>query len=135
MMNITREQFIRGFNALKDARAARDATEQAAMNAGFEGFDLGCNPLANELELLLGELCRVREDDAGPWPPDAIGEDDLSLCLHWSPYHSVTDDQGNKIDFPTTAEDLWSMWEREKTGPFRPVRGQVINLADRRPQP
>lgn len=131
-MTITREQFIRGFNALKDAQAARDATEQAAINAGFEGFDLGCNPLAKELERLLGELCRVREDDAGPWPADSCGEDDLSLCLHWSPYHSITDDQGNTIDFPTTPEDLWSMWERDRAGPFRPVRGQVISLEDRR---
>ncbi|CAM2823202.1 hypothetical protein [Brevundimonas diminuta] len=134
-MNITREQFIRCFNALKAAQAARDATEQAAVNAGFEGFDLGCNPLAHELECLLGELCRVREDDDGPWPSDSPGEDDLSLALHWVGFGRVTDEHDNEVDFPRTAEALWEMWEREKAGPFRPVRGQVINLADRRPQP
>lgn len=134
-MNITREQFIRGFDALRANQAARETTERAAIEAGLEGFDLGYNPLSNELERLLGELCRVREDDDGPWPSDSCGEDDLSLALHWSGHTRIDDEHGNAIDFPNTAEALWAKWEAEMSGPFRPVRGQVVNLADRRKLP
>lgn len=122
-MTITRDQFIRGFNALKDAEAARNAVEGAASQHGFEGFDLGASPLANELERQLVERCRAREDEHGPWPDDSCGEDDISLALHFADIGSITDADGRRIrDFPTTAEGVWAMWERERTGPFRAVK-------------
>ena len=131
---ITREQFIRGFNALKADEARRVAVELAAVQAGMEGFDLGVNQLAHELETLLAELCRAREDDDGPWPEDSCGEDDISLALHWTGIGSITDGVTGEVirDFPTTAEGVWEMWERERTGPFRPMRGQIIDLDERR---
>ena len=131
---ITRDQFIRAFNALKSAQEGRTAVEKAAADAGIEYFDLGANPVANELEDLLAELCRDREDENGPWPADSCGEGDISLALHWTGVGSILDGvTGEHIrDFPTTAEGVWEMWERERTGPFRPARGEVIDLDQHR---
>lgn len=132
---ITREQFIRGFNALKADIARRDAIETVAERLGLESFCLGSSPVANELERQLVERCRAREDENGPWPEDSYGEDDISLALHHETLGGVVDEHGNRIAFPTTPEGVWEMWEREKAGPFRPARGQVVNLADRRKEP
>lgn len=119
-MSITREQFIRGFYALKDAQVGRNTVEEAARDAGFEYFDMGCNPLAAELERQLVERCRAREDDNGPWPDDCDGEDDISIGLHWGDgFGSITDSEGNQLPILTTPEDIWAMWEETKTGPFR----------------
>ena len=133
-MNITRDQFIRAFGVLKADQARRDAIEEAALQHGMESFCIGSNPVAHELEDLLIELCRDKEDENGPWPADSCGESDISLALHWSSFGSVRDGvTGEHIrDFPTTAEGVWEMWEREQTGPFRPVRGEVIDLNQHR---
>lgn len=134
---IRREQFVRAFNALKADQDRRDAVEEAAIQHGMDGFCLGSSPVATELENLLTEICRDREDDNGPWPEDSCGEGDISLALHWSSLGSIFDGvTGERIrDFPTTAEGVWEMWEREQTGPFRPARGQVVNLGQFRPHP
>ena len=133
-MMISRDQFIRGFNALKTDQARRHAIEQAAIQNGVEDFCLGSNPVAMELEDLLTELCRDREDADRPWPADSCGEGDISLALHWSSFGSVRDGvTGEHIrDFPTSAEEVWEMWEREQTGPFRPAQAKVISLDERR---
>lgn len=119
-MTITRDQFIRGFNALKADIVRRDAIEVVALRLGLEGFNMGVNPAATELERQLVERCRAREDENGPWPADSPGEDDISLALHWEVLGHVIDDRGNAIDFPKTPEAVWAMWEATKTGPFRP---------------
>lgn len=131
---ITRGQFVRAFNALKADQARRDAVEQSAIQHGMESFCLGSSPVANELEDLLAELCRDREDENGPWPADSCGEGDISLALHWTTIGSITDGVTGEVirDFPTTAEGVWEMWERERTGPFRPMRGQIVSLDERR---
>ena len=117
---ISKEQFIRGFNALKANSHLRRAVGDAARDAGLQDFDLGCNPLEHELQTLLGELCRVREDDDGPWPTSSWGNDDLELALHYAEMGNIRDENGNKMDFPSTAEGLWRFWEHTGTGPFRP---------------
>ena len=121
-MTITFDQFKRGFDAIKNHWAALRVVEDAAMNVGFDGFDLGCSPLARELERQLAERCRAREDANGPWPEDSDGEDDISLGL-WTGPMTIRDEHGAEIPHLTTAEDIWAMWERTSTGPFRPVRG------------
>jgi hypothetical protein len=123
-MTITREQFIRGFNALKADIARRGAIEDLACRLGLDGFDLGSSPVATELERQLVERCRAREDENGPWPEDSYGEDDISLALHWESLGGVVDQEGNRMAFPTTPEGVWEMWEREKAGPFRPEAGR-----------
>lgn len=121
---ITRDQFIMSYNAIEHHYASRKKVEGAAEEAGLADFCLGSSPVANALEQTLGAWCRVREDENGPWPADSCGEDDLSLALHWADIGTITDGKtGEPIrDFPTTAEGIWEMWERERTGPFRPAR-------------
>ena len=121
-MTITRDQFIRGFNVLRDHYAGRRAVEDAAMNAGFQDFCMGSSPAAHELEQQLVEQCRAREDENGPWPEDCPGEDEISLALHWADWPIRTPSGGTLPAHPTTAEAIWDRWEQDQTGPFRPRR-------------
>lgn len=103
-MMITREQFIRGFNALKAARDRR-ARINAILNEGGDGRqDIGLDPAVRELEQQLVERCRDHEDENGPWPENSGWTGDISFGLSW-----------------TTAEEIWAKWEETKTGPFRPL--------------
>lgn len=117
-MTITREQFIRGFNALKADKTRRDAIETVADRLGLSGFDMGCNPVANELEQQLVERCRDKEDDSGPWPEDSCGEGDIALALHYFDV-AIYDENDRRQPNLTTAEEVWDHWEATKTGPFR----------------
>ena len=122
MTAISREQFIRSFDALKASQERRDRIN-AAMNDDSQSFpcDIGTDPAVWELQQLLEAWTRDRWDDNGPWPEDACGEGDISLGLSPIPM-GIHDHLGNELPHRTTAEDIWAMWERTKTGPFREMR-------------
>lgn len=117
---ITFEQFERGFDALKASYARRCAVEQAAIDGGHQDFNLGFNPVEAELEEQLVERCGDKRDDNGPWPADSYGEGDISLAIHFGDTR-ILDEDGAPILNLTTAKEVWAMWERTKTGPFRKV--------------
>lgn len=120
MTIITREQFVRGFNALKAAQDRRQRLN-AILAEGNDGHqDVGLDPATRELERQLEERCRDCEGDDGPWPSDCGAEGDISIGLSTIPM-SISDQHGNRLDHLTTAEEIWTMWERTKTGPFRGV--------------
>jgi hypothetical protein len=120
-MMITREQFIRGFNALKAAQDRR-ARINAILNEGGDGHqDIGLDPAVRELEQQLVERCRDHEDENGPWPENSGWEGDISCGLFDPGFMTITDQQGNALPHLTTAEEIWAKWEKTKTGPFRPL--------------
>lgn len=118
-MSITREQFIRGFNALKAEIERRSLIEQTAIDAGLQDFNMGSSPVANELEQQLVERCRDRWDDSGPWPEDSYGEGEISLALHYADTPIYDEDHVRQPNL-STAEEVWAQWEATQTGPFRP---------------
>ncbi len=131
-MMITRDQFIRGFNALVAAHARRDRLN-AILAEGNDGHqDVGLDPAIRELERQLEERCRDCEDDQGPWPENSGAEGDISLGLCPTGFMTIRDEHDNVLPHLTTAEAIWDQWEATSTGPFRPERGQVANLDDRR---
>ena len=121
MTSISRDQFIQSFNALKASQARRDRIN-AAMNDDSQSFtcDIGTDPAVWEFQRMLEAWTRDRWDDSGPWPEDACGEGDISLGLSPLPM-GIRDEHGNHLPHLTTAEEIWAMWERTKTGPFRGV--------------
>jgi hypothetical protein len=125
-MTITKEQFVRGFNALRVSYARRQAVNEALDKENDFGCDIGSDPTYSELIRQLEDRCRCREDAYGDWPEDSCGETDIEIALMDRTSCSVTDEQGNRIDFPSTAEGLWAWWERTKTGPFLPMRGEHL---------
>lgn len=130
-MTITRDQFIRGFNALKAAHDRRHRINEILAEGNDGHQDVGLDPAIRELERQLEERCRDREDDNGPWPDNDGAEGDISLGL--CPFEmKISDESGTTIPHLRTAEEIWARWERDGAGPFRPERGKVINLADHR---
>ncbi len=121
-MTITRDQFIRGFNAIKAAYVRRDRLNAILVEGNDGHQDVGLDPAVRELEQQLVDRCRDHEDADGPWPENSGAEGDISLGLCPLPM-TIHDEAGNRLPHLTTAEDIWAMWERTSTGPFRPVRG------------
>lgn len=120
-MTITRDQFIRGFNALKATQDRRNRLNEILNEGGDGHADIGVDPGVRELERQLEERCRDRWDDDGPWPDDCCGEGDISIGLSPIPM-TISDEHDNILPHLTTAEDIWDMWETTRTGPFRPIR-------------
>lgn len=121
MTAITFDQFKRGFDGIKESYARRQRIN-AAMNDDSQDFtcDVGTDPAVHVLQELLEAWTRDKCDDRGPWPADSWGEGDISLGLSSMPM-TIRDENGSELPHLTTAEDIWAMWERTKTGPFREV--------------
>ena len=120
-MTIIRDQFIRGFSALKASDARRERLNAAFGNDQDFNCDVGGDPAYFELLAQLEERCRAKEDEDGPWPENEGGESDIAFALIEG-LGPVYDEAGGGIDMPATAEGLWAMWEQSGTGPFRAGR-------------
>ncbi|MGH6977952.1 MAG: hypothetical protein ACRED4_01445 [Brevundimonas sp.] len=108
-MTISREQFIRGFNAIRQAFARRDIINDAGRAAGREDFDVGTDPVVYELQRQLEERCGdAKEDMTGTA---------ISYGLHEG--HIVSTGEGRESFRMNTAEAVWRWWEETETGPFR----------------
>lgn len=117
-MKITREQFIRGFDAIKESYARRQRIN-AALNVEQDfTCDIGTDPAIYEFQRLLEEWTGDRADDNGPWPEDCAAEGCISLGLADPQFMSVTDEDGKLMPHLTSAEEIWAMWGATKTGPF-----------------
>lgn len=115
-MTITRDQFIRGFNAVRLAFGRQTAMNIAALENGLDDFSLGLDPAVYELQRQLEERC-------GDDPGCRLGTM-ISYALHermecGDPSAGVT----MTVD---SAEALWTWWEKTKTGPFSPTEGLVL---------
>ena len=109
-MKITREQFIRGFNAVRASFERQHLMNEAAKTAGIEDYDHGQDPVAYELQRQLEERCD--ELVVGKVVGTAIS---YGLCEG----HIVTPGAGMESFRMNTAEAVWRWWEETKTGPFR----------------
>lgn len=106
---ITRDQFIRGFNAIRTHYAGRALIEQAMFDAGWEDSRIGYDPVVIELRHQLEERCGDTADD--PYTGTLI---DYAL------------NEGGECSDPSVglalkvdcAEAVWTWWEQTKTGPF-----------------
>lgn len=108
-MKITRDQFVRGFNAIQASFDRQRAMNQAAKMAGIEDYDHGQDPVAFELQRQLEERC-ADIDEGQP------GGSAISYGLHEG--HIVTPGVGRESFRMNTAEAVWRWWEETKTGPF-----------------
>lgn len=114
---ITRDQFIRGFNAIQAHYAGRTLIEQAMFDAGWEDSRIGYDPIVIELRHQLEERCAdtVNDPYTGTLIDYALNEggecSDASIGL------------ALKVD---SAEAVWRWWEETKTGPFSPTEGLVL---------
>lgn len=115
-MMITREQFIRGFNAIKASHDRRDAINTAARAAGMIDFDAGDDPVVYELRRQLEERCGDRRDADGPFPPGQ-GTGDIEYALYEG--GEVVPFEGAEPYVMDDAESVWRFWMHSKTGPFR----------------
>ena len=118
-MAITREQFIRGFNALQASFDRPRAMNQAAKKAGIEDYEHGLDPVAFELQRQLEERCDDVDD--GDWGSSGSA---ISYGLHEG--HIVTPGAGRESFRMNTAEAVWRWWEETKTGPFTVKDGHVL---------
>jgi|GEM_PF-1947476 len=111
-VTITREQFIRGFNAIRLSFGRSTAMNIAALEAGLEDYNHGQDPVAYELQTQLEERCNDTFDD--PHVGTAI-----SYGLHEC---GLVRPRGGAEEFRMdSAEAVWRWWEETKTGPFRPI--------------
>ncbi len=110
-MKITKEQFVRGFDAVRAQHAAETAMEKLAAEHGNPEFSLGHSPVTVELIRQLEERC----DD--PDVSDASGSD-IQYALYER--NMVTTSEGAEPFRMDTAEAVWRWWEETKTGPFKP---------------
>lgn len=110
-MKITREQFIRGFNAIKASHDRCRVINEAARKAGQEDFEIGTDPAIYELRKLLEEWC-------GDIGEDARMGTDIDYALYEG--GEVTPFKGAEPFIMDSAEAVWSFWMHSKTGPFRP---------------
>ncbi|ASE39112.1 hypothetical protein [Brevundimonas vesicularis] len=113
---ITRDQFIRGFNAIVSHYDGRTKIETAMFDAGWEDCRIGYDPVVIELQHQLEERCNDVCAGAGGTMIDyALNEggecSDPSVGLTL------------KVD---SAEAVWRWWEETKTGPFEPTTGRVL---------
>lgn len=111
-MKITKEQFIRGFDAVKAQHAAENALTKLAAEHGNPEFSLGHSPVTVELIRQLQDRC----DD--PDVNDAFGSD-IQYALYEQ--NMVTTSEGAEPFRMDTAEAVWRWWEETKTGPFTPT--------------
>lgn len=113
---ITRDQFIRGFNAIVSHYDGRTKIETAMFDAGWEDCRIGYDPVVIELRLQLEERCNdIVVEMGGTLIDYALNEggecSDPSIGL------------ALKVD---SAEAAWTWWEKTKTGPFDPTAGKVL---------
>lgn len=107
-MSITREQFIRGFNALRASFDRQSAMNEAARKAGIEDYDHGQDPVVYELQRQLEERCQDVDD---PVVGTAI-----SYALHEGDI--VRPAAGAEQFRMNSAETVWRWWQETATGPF-----------------
>lgn len=107
-MTITREQFIRGFNAIRASFGRQTAMNVAALEAGIEDYDYGQDPVAYELQKQLEERCNDRAD--------GIAGTMISYALH--EMGECSDPSIGLTLKVASAEAVWRWWEETKTGPF-----------------
>lgn len=120
---ITRDQFIRGFDAIKTHHASRRSIEDAALAAGWDEFNIGYDPIARELQRQLEERCGDTTDDPHFGTEISYALNEKGRCSTADGLISMTVD---------SAEALWTWWERTKTGPFLQPTAEVVSLDDHR---
>lgn len=108
-MTITRDQFIRGFNAIRLSFARQTAMNVAALEAGIEDYDHGQDPVAYELQRQLEERCGDTTDDKYVGTMISYGLHEGGECTPAAGAASF------RVD---NAEAVWRWWEETKTGPF-----------------
>nr|WP_313040379.1 hypothetical protein [Brevundimonas diminuta] len=108
-MTITRDQFIRGFNAIRASFGRQTAMNVAALEAGIEDYDYGQDPVAYELQKQLEERCNDTVDDPHVGTAISYGLHEGGLVR---PHDSAEEFRMN------SAEAVWRWWEETKTGPF-----------------
>ena len=107
-MSITREQFIRGFNALRASFDRQSAMNTAALQAGIEDYDYGQDPVVYELQRQLEERCADKDE---PVVGTAI-----AYALHER--NLVRPHAGADQFLMDSAEAVWRWWQETETGPF-----------------
>lgn len=117
---ITREQFVRGFNAIVAHYAGRASIEKAMEAAGWEDCRFGYDPVVMELEHQLAERCG---DDV-----KALGGSMISYALNER--HECSDPASGLTLKVDSAEAVWTWWEATNTGPFARPPINVHRLAD-----
>lgn len=110
-MKITKEQFVRGFDAIKAQHRAEEEITRLAGRHGNPEFSLGHSPVTVELIRQLQERC----DD--PDTSDSFGSD-IQYALYER--NMVTPSEGAEPFRMDSAETVWRWWEETKTGPFTP---------------
>ncbi len=108
-MTITFEQFERGFTAIRLSFARRTAVSIAAMEAGYEDFEMATDPVVYELQRQLQERCNDFEDDPHVGSMISYGLHEQGMC---------TPDQGAERFKVHDAASVWRWWQETKTGPF-----------------
>lgn len=114
---ITREQFIRGFTAIRVSFGRSTAMNIAALEAGIEDYNHGQDPVAYELQTQLEERCNDTFDDPQVGTAISYGLHECGLV------RPAEDAEEFRMD---SAEAVWRWWEETKTGPFSPTDGLVL---------
>lgn len=114
---ITRDQFIRGFTAIRLSFGRSTAMNIAALDAGIEDYNHGQDPVAYELQTQLEERCNDTFDDPLVGTAISYGLHECGLVRPWDGAEEF------RMDNP---EAVWRWWEETKTGPFEPTAGRVL---------
>lgn len=105
---ITRDQFMRGMEAIARYRTMRDEVEAALAAGGCNSDGLAGDSLLDELVDQLSERCG---DERDPVAGTMIG------WVLWEGGGDITEADGTSR-MVTTPEELWTYWETVREGPF-----------------
>lgn len=106
---ITKDQFIRGMDAIEAHRDLKAAVDAVLEMAGCEpSTDMGGGKLLDEIVTQLEERCN---DPVAGLVASAIG------WVVWEGGGDVIEDDGRQFSV-RTPDELWTWWETTERGPF-----------------
>lgn len=109
-MTITKEQFIRGFTAIRNHLKGAQSLREAAEAVGWRDLDVADEGLCDELAQQLRERCG---DDANR--PVGNSNSLIEYALWDAEGEEDTGDGWFDLRLP---EEVWRFWEQTLTGPF-----------------
>lgn len=116
-MIITRNQFIRGFRAVRKHLDGARSVREAAEAAGWRELEVGDEAICDELMRQLTERC---DDEDRP-----VGNSKSLIEYALWDAEGVEDTGDGVFDF-RQPEEVWRFWEEGKTGPFKKAITLVV---------